>query len=85
MATTRTQGEQGSQCEGYDKALERLVMLQAERKFDALNEAILEYEETGGDYAEAQTHFELYFANERYEDWHAKNSCGYDQVINDTV
>ena len=85
MATTKTQGEWRERCREYDQALARLVMLQAERKFDALNETVLAYEEAGGDLAEAQSHFELYLANERYADWHAKNSCGYDEVINETV
>ena len=66
----------------FNRILTELVKLQAHREFNALHERILECEELGGDEAEAATHFELHFENERYNDWREKNTtCGYDDVV----
>lgn len=68
------------QLEVFDIALEELVKRQASRDWNKLHELILEFEERGGDFGEAQTYFENHLANHRYADWLEEHSCGADEV-----
>lgn len=60
--------------------IQQLRRLQKEKRFNELNEKILEYEERGGNLAKWADFFEQFEANSEYAEWHRQNSCGYDEI-----